>query len=65
MNLPTIIEQLQALEAQVQTIARAIRPHVPDKADPMTDPLLEAYNRTGGAAAELARAARAVKRGQG
>lgn len=62
MNLLTIATQLQLLERQAQNLVDAIEKHLQPQVDPMTDPVLEAYNRAGGAAAELSRAARVLEK---
>ena len=62
MKLETIATQLLLASEQVQRLAEGIEKRIPKNADPMTDPILEAYNRAGGAAAECSRAARALER---
>ena len=61
MNLPTIATQLQLLERQTQNLVDEIEKQIPENADPRTNRILEAYNRAGGAAAELSRAARVLE----
>ena len=61
MDLPTIATQLQILERQTQNLVDEIKKHIPEQADPRTNRVLEAYNRAGGAAAELSRAARVLE----
>ena len=61
MDLPTIATQLQILERQTQNLVQEIEKHLSTDADPRTDRVLEGYNRAGGAAAELSRAARVLE----
>ena len=62
MDLPTIATQLQLLERQTQNLVDEIEKQIPANADPRTNLVLEGYNRAGGAAAELSRAARVLER---
>ena len=52
---------LHLISRQLAVLADELKRQIPEDADPMTDLVLEAHNRTGGAAAETARAARALE----
>ena len=53
--------ELHEISERLGQIAVRIKAQIPENADPMTDRVLEGYNRTGGAAAEASRAARALE----
>ena len=60
-DLVTIANELSRISIRLAQLADDLKAQVPPDADPMTDLVFEAHNRTGGAAAEAGRAARALE----